>query len=87
MTGRAGLLIAAAGVAAIVAFAKKAGAAEFPPPRIFVLWDETRDAAWLSPKGLTATSTTATACALATVEAARHAPAGTRLSCRRAVPR
>lgn len=85
MTGRAGLLIAAAGVAAFLAFAKKAGAAEPQPARVYVLWDETRDAAWLSPKGLTATSTNATACALATAEAAKYAPAGTRLACRKVV--
>lgn len=66
-----------------VGFCAATEAAEVPPPRIFILWDETRDTAWLSPKGNTATSTTATACAIATVEAARYSPAGTRLACRR----
>ena len=66
-----------------VSFCAATKAAENPPPRVFVLWNETTNEAWLSPKGNTATSTTATACAIATVEAARHSPSGTRLACRR----
>jgi hypothetical protein len=58
-------------------------AAETTPPIAWVLWDETRNVAWLSPKGHEARTTTATACAIATVEAAKYSPAGTRLACRR----
>jgi hypothetical protein len=58
-------------------------AADLQIERVWVLWDETRNAAWISPKGRQSASTTATACALATVEAAQHSPAGTRLACRK----
>lgn len=70
-------------IGAVVGMCAAANATDTNTPRIWILWDETANAAWLSPKGHTATSTTATACALATVEAARYLPAGTRLACRR----
>ena len=58
-------------------------AAELPPERVWVLWNLTANAAWISPKGNPATATNETACLLATVDAARFTPAGTRLACRR----
>lgn len=53
-----------------------------PTPR-FVLWDETNDRPWTSPKGNGVTPTNATACLLAMSDATQAAPSGTRLSCRR----
>ena len=76
--------IFAAGIACIVfaAVSKPARGAEHPT-RQWVLYDETADRPWTTPKGHTATSTSATACSLASVEATRSAPSGTRFSCRR----
>lgn len=65
----------------LICLAYRALAAE--PPRVWVLWDETANAAWITAKGHTATNTSATACSLASVDAARIAPSGTRFSCRR----
>ena len=53
------------------------------PTAQFVLWDESSDRPWVTAKGHQATATSATACSLASVEAARSAPSGTRFSCRR----
>lgn len=53
------------------------------PERIWLLWNATTNAPWTSPKGHTATATNETACLLATVDAARFTPAGTRLACRK----
>jgi hypothetical protein len=58
-------------------------AAEVTPPIAWVLWDETRNTAWTSPKGHEARTTTATACAIATVEAAKYVASGTKLACRK----
>lgn len=65
----------------LICLAYRALAAEHP--RMWVLWDETQNTAWTTAKGHTATSTSATACSLASVEATRSAPSGTRFSCRR----
>ena len=65
----------------LICLAYRALAAEHP--RMWVLYDETADRPWTTTKGHTATSTSATACSLASVEAARSAPSGTRFSCRR----
>lgn len=70
-------------LAASVGFCAATKAAEAPPERVWLLWNESANAAWVSPKGNQSRSTTATACALATVDAARFSPTGTRLACRR----
>ena len=66
----------------LMCLAYRALAAEHSP-RVWVLYDETADRPWTTAKGHTATSTSATACSLASVEATRSAPSGTRFSCRR----
>lgn len=58
-------------------------AAELPTERRWVVWNITADRPWTSPKGLPADATNETACLLATVDAARFTPAGTRLACRK----
>lgn len=68
---------------ATVGFCAATKAAEVPPPIQWVLWNESDNTAWISPKGHQARTTTATACAMATVEAAKYVASGTRLSCRR----
>lgn len=69
---------------ACMAFAARA--AEDPKPIArFVLWDESNDRAWTTPKGNTASATNATACLLSMSEASREAPSGTRFSCRKTI--
>ena len=74
----------AAGVAclAFAAVSKPARGAE-RSTTAFVVWNETTNAAWTTTKGHTSVSTSPTACSLATVEAARALPSGTKISCRR----
>lgn len=81
MVARAVLAIVILG--AVVGMCAAARAADVIPVRVWVLYDETANRPWVSPKGNEARTSTATACALATVEAARYSPAGTRLACRK----
>lgn len=53
------------------------------PERVWVVVNVATGAPWTSPKGHQATATNETACLLATVDAARFTPAGTRLACRK----
>ena len=72
----------AAGIACFATAAMCSDDGYRPLPK-FVLWDETNDRPWTSPKGNGVTPTNATACLLAMSDATQAAPSGTRLSCRR----
>lgn len=74
--------IACLAIAGAMMLAKPARAAQRPAV-LWTVWNETTDTAWTTPRGHQSVSLSATACALATVEAARHLPSGTKISCRR----
>lgn len=72
----------AAGVALLWWGGSRAADDGYRPLARFVLWDETNDRPWTTPKGHQSI-TGPTACLLAAAEATREAPSGTRFSCRR----
>jgi hypothetical protein len=75
--------IACFGMAAMCSRPASGADDTYRPTARFVLWDETADRPWTTPRGNTVTPTNATACLLAMSDAVQVAPSGTRLSCRR----
>lgn len=79
-------ILAFVAIALLVGMCAASASKAAEPDRQWTVVDASTGRPVVSPKGYTATATNQTACQLATVEAVRWVPSGTRLACKRSRP-